>query len=162
MMALFDLKTWMAIAIAALAALVGLQQVRVSNAKANLSNERRERAEETTERERIARRATERNRQIEQERQAAADARERQKDETILNIDSRLRDALGKLQGRPERPASGGGTTGNPIAQASCTGAGLYRADAGFLIGEAAAAARIAAERDYCHDRYDGLQPASR
>ncbi|RYE51489.1 MAG: hypothetical protein EOP21_01275 [Hyphomicrobiales bacterium] len=126
-------------------------------ARADLSDERRARAEETVERERIARRATERNRQIEQERQAAANARERQKDETILNIDSRLRDALGKLQDRAERPASGGGATGNPIAQASCTGAGLYRADAGFLIGEAAAAARIAAERDYCHDRYDGL-----
>ncbi|RYE43981.1 MAG: DUF2514 family protein [Hyphomicrobiales bacterium] len=36
-MALFDLKVWMGIAIAALVALVGLQQVRVSNAKAQTS-----------------------------------------------------------------------------------------------------------------------------
>lgn len=41
-MALFDLKTWMAIAIAALVALVGLQQIRVSNAKAATSAARAE------------------------------------------------------------------------------------------------------------------------
>lgn len=156
------LANWRWILIAGLLATIGVQQVRVSNAKANLAEERQERAEETTERERIARRATERNRQIEQERVADAAAKERLKDEQILNINARLLNALGELRERPERPAGGGGAASNPTAQASCTGAGLYRPDAAFLIGEAAAAARIAAERDYCHERYDGLQPASK
>lgn len=39
---LFDIKTWMAIAIAALTALVGLQQIRVSNAKAATASVRAE------------------------------------------------------------------------------------------------------------------------
>ncbi|MDM0032095.1 hypothetical protein QTI33_08075 [Variovorax sp. J22P271] len=153
-------KVWLAIVFAAVLAFAGVQTVRVSDGKAELAKERQERAEETTERERIARRATERNRQIEQERTALATAQEKARDEQILNIDARLRDALGQLRDRPDRPAGGGGAAGNPAAQAACTGAGLYRPDAAFLIGEAAAAARIAAERDYCHERYDGLSAA--
>ncbi|MDN8617888.1 hypothetical protein [Variovorax ginsengisoli] len=153
-------KFWLAIAFAAVLAFAGLQTVRVAGGKTELAEERRERAEETTERERIARRATERNRQIEQERTALATAQEKAKDEQILNIDARLRDALGQLSERPDRPAGSGGAAGNPPAQAACTGAGLYRPDAAFLIGEAAAAARVAAERDYCHERYDGLSSA--
>lgn len=156
------LSKWKLLLVGVVLAFAGLQTVRISTVKAELAEERQARAEETTERERIARRATERNRQIEQERNARAAALERQKDEQILNFNARLADALGQLRDRPERPAGGGGAASNPAAQAACTGAGLYRPDAAFLIGEAAAAARIAAERDYCHDRYDGLQPSAR
>jgi hypothetical protein len=151
---------WKLIVAGVLLAALGLQTVRVSTTKATLAEERQERAEETTERERIARRATERNREIEQERIARAAAQERQKDEQILNINARLADAIGRLSDRPDRPAIGGQAPINPSPQAACTGTGLYRPDAAFLIREAAAAARIAAERDYCHDRYDGLQPS--
>lgn len=156
------LSNWKLLVVGVLLAALGLQTVRVSTTKATLAEERQERAEETAERERIARLATERNREIEQERIARAAAQERQKDESILNINARLADALGRLSDRPDRPAGGGQGAVNPAPQAACTGTGLYRPDAAFLIGEAAAAARIARERDYCHERYDGLQPAER
>lgn len=156
------LANWKWFLIAGLLAAVGLQQMRVEHAQTSLATERQERAEETTERERIARRATERNREIEQQRLARAAALERQKDEQILNVNARLADALGQLRDRPERPAGGGGAGSNSTPQAACTGTGLYRPDAAFLIGEAAAAARIAAERDYCHDRYDELLASPR
>lgn len=151
------LANWKLIVAALLLGLLGLQTLRVSRGQAELAAERQDRAEETVERERIARRATERNRQIEQARTAAAAALERQKDEAIQNLDARLRDALGRLSDRPERPAGGGAAASNPAPAPACTGAGLYRPDAAFLIGEAAAAARIAVERDACHDRYESL-----
>lgn len=161
MTALLSPKLWIAIAFAALLAVVGFQQVRISNAKTNLAEERQERAEETSERERIARRATERNREIEQERQAEAGRLERLRDEQTLALNDRLRDALGRLSDRPDRPASGGQGSGNPAAPTSCTGAGLYRSDGQFLARLAARAAAVVAERDYCHARYEALlQPA--
>lgn len=149
---------WKLVVMGLLLAALGLQTVRVFTTKATLAEERQERAEETAERERIARRATERNREIEQERIARSAAQERQKDEQILNINARLADAVGRLSDRPDRPASGGQAASNPAPQATCTGAGLYRPDAAFLVREAAAAARIAAERDFCHERYDALK----
>jgi hypothetical protein len=84
---------------------------------------------------------------------------ERKRNAQVASLNARLADALGELRNRPERPAAASGPAGNPPAGASCTGAGLYRPDAEFLVREAARADRILAERDYCHDRYEALTP---
>lgn len=84
----------------------------------------------------------------EQEWQAAADAQQKAKDEQISKINRRLVAALGELRNRPERPAV---VPENSSTCRSGTGAGLYRPDGAFLIGDAAAAARVASERDACY-----------
>lgn len=81
----------------------------------------------------------------------AADA-ERKRDAILHDTNARLAVALSELRNRPERPASGDSTSTQ-----ACTGTGLYRPDAAFLAREAAAAARIAAERDYYYERYMSL-----
>jgi hypothetical protein len=80
----------------------------------------------------------------------AADA-ERKRNEAVYRSDVRVAGLLEQLRNRPERPAGGSAAAGNPTAGQACTGAGLYRPDGDFLIREAAA------ERDYCHDRYEAL-----
>lgn len=58
------------------------------------------------------------------------------------------------LQNRPDRPAGGSVPTGAASAVAG-TGAGLYRADAGFLVGEAARAEGLRIQLADCRARYD-------
>lgn len=82
---------------------------------------------------------------------------ERTKNEALIDANRRVGQLLGELRNRPQRPASGSAAASHPAAGAACTGSGLYRPDAEFLAGEAAAAAVIASQRDYCHDRYDAL-----
>lgn len=101
------------------------------------------------------------NRKTEQTWQDAANQKVKAKDETILNINARLADALGRLSDRPARPAADI-VPANPRTAASGTGAGLYREDGQFLAGEAAAAARIAAERDACYAVQAELRAAQR
>lgn len=85
---------------------------------------------------------------------------ERIRNAKLQAADARIAGLLGQLRDRPERPGAGGG--GNvpvdPAPRQACTGAGLYRADAAFLVWYAANTARLVAERDYCHDRYDALK----
>lgn len=91
----------------------------------------------------------------EQEWQATADAQQKAKDEQISKINRRLVAALGELRNRPERPAV---LPENSSTCRSGTGAGLYRPDGAFLVGESSAAARIAAERDACYTVLDKLR----
>ena len=68
-----------------------------------------------------------------------------------------LRAALDSLRNRPQRPAAGGGDvpTGgsDPVA---CTGAGLHREDAAFLVREAARADSIRLQLAACQAAYNG------
>lgn len=88
---------------------------------------------------------------------------ERAKDERLESL-ARRADALAReLRSRPERPtgdaAASAASTGrsDPATSTACTGASLYRSDAQFLVGEAARADRILAERDACFDKYEAL-----
>jgi hypothetical protein len=103
-----------------------------------------------------ARKESEKNRQIEQQRQAEATAIERQKDEAILNINSRLADALGGLSDRSQRPASSPGT-GDTSTCKGATGAGIYAEDGQFLAREAARADRLRTALAACYSQYDSL-----
>lgn len=92
--------------------------------------------------------------------QAAADEERRSRDEKLKRMDADLRVALGELRKRPARgeaprrdlPAP----SGAPLH--SCTGAELYRDDAGVLTREAARAQRILGERDACATLYGKAQ----
>lgn len=91
--------------------------------------------------------------------QAGADEARRKTDAENQKRDARLADALKRLQDRPARPQPGpGGLSQVPAGagpQSGCTGAGLYRDDAEFLVGRADVAERVRAQRDYCYERYD-------
>lgn len=69
-----------------------------------------------------------------------------------------------ELRQRPERPAAGGagvpGGTGPGVG--ACTGAGLYRADADFLVGEAAAAKTLSRQLASCRSKYDAAVTLTR
>lgn len=101
--------------------------------------------------------ATTEYRRMEQRRMSLAAQAQQRKDHAIHALDTRLAAALDELRSRPDRPAAGDPAASQPAPGAACTGAGLYRPDAAFLVREAARAQRILAERDYCHDRYDAL-----
>jgi hypothetical protein len=94
---------------------------------------------------------------IENRRQSMATEIQQRKDNEFNTINARLAAALERLQQRPDRPAPGSAPTSGPAVAQGCTGAGLYRPDGQFLAGEAAAATRIGAERDYCYARYNTL-----
>ena len=149
---LLNPRVWLALALAAALAFGGVFCYRAgkANVRADFDKYKLEQAAQTVKAE-VAARAKE------QEWQASADATTKAKDETILNINARLADAVGRLSDRPQRPASGV-VPANPGTVVSATGAGLYREDGRFLAGEAAAAATIAAERDACYTQYNELR----
>lgn len=74
----------------------------------------------------------------------------------IADLERRVAELAGELRQRPERPAAGGAglPTGGAGALA-CTGASLYRADAAFLVGEAARGDRLRIRLAECQRRYD-------
>lgn len=149
---LLNPRIWLALALAAALAFGGVFCYRAgkANVRADFDKYKIEQSAQAVKAE-VAARAKE------QEWQASADATTKAKDETILNINARLADAVGRLSDRPARPASGG-VPANTSVVASATGAGLYREDGRFLAGEAAAAATIAAERDACYAQYESLR----
>lgn len=59
-----------------------------------------------------------------------------------------------ELSKRPDRPA-GGPVPPSPADPVGCTGAGLYRPDAAFLVGESARADRLRVELKACQAAYD-------
>jgi hypothetical protein len=74
--------------------------------------------------------------------------------ERRLLADDRMRD-------RPEARDQGDrGLPGDPGARVGCTGAGLSRPDAEFLVGLAADAARTQAALDACRRAYDDVRGA--
>lgn len=90
-----------------------------------------------------------------------ADTLRRTKNAHIARLDADLATALAGLQNRPDRPSGGSlptdtGAGSNP----GCTGAGLYRPDAGFLIREADRAQRVLADLAQCQSAYDQARAA--
>lgn len=59
------------------------------------------------------------------------------------------------LRNRPQRPASGGDVPASAADPVACTGAQLYRPDAGFLVGESARADQLRADLAACQAAYD-------
>lgn len=168
MMKIIDLvPSWAyAIVVGALLVALGVSSLRLADAHVDLANARTEMALEKKDRE-VERRA----RAVAALRQSEANAREtfrrievaadkeRARNESTQVIQRRLDAALGELRQRPERPDAGraAAPASDPATTPACTGTGLYRGDAEFLTRFAARAAVIAAERDYCHERYDSL-----
>ena len=66
--------------------------------------------------------------------------------------------ALGELRKRPTREQAKERASSDPTsAPKTCTGAELPREDAEFLIGEAARASAVVAERDYYYSAYKSV-----
>jgi len=59
------------------------------------------------------------------------------------------------LRNRPDPPAGGGDVPTGATGDLGCTGAGLYRPHAGFLVGEAARANQLRAQLAECRAKYD-------
>ena len=149
---LLNPRVWLALALAAALAFGGVFCYRAgkANVRADFDKYKLEQAAQTVKAE-VAARAKE------QEWQASADATTKAKDETILNINARLADAVGRLSDRPQRPASGV----VPDAPSTCpaaTGTRLYRDDSEFLSRLASSAAIVVAERDACYAQYNELR----
>ncbi len=72
--------------------------------------------------------------------------------------------ALDELRNRPERPTAiaGGAVPASPGAdrppEPGCTGAGLYRPDAAFLVREAASAAELREHLRACYAHADAIE----
>lgn len=74
----------------------------------------------------------------------------------ITDLERRVAELTGELRQRPERPAAGGaGLPKGAAGAVACTGAGLYRTDAAFLVGEAARGDRLRIQLAECQRRYD-------
>lgn len=71
-------------------------------------------------------------------------------------ITADLRAALDSVRNRPQRPAAGGGAVppgaADPVA---CTGAGLFRSDAEFLVRESARADGLRLQLSACQAAYN-------
>ena len=89
---------------------------------------------------------------LKDEHQAAADKIEKDKNDQINAINSRLANALVELRNRPSRPKS------EATNAATCgTGATLYAEDGAFLIGEAARSDTLRSALQACYEQYDSL-----
>ena len=89
---------------------------------------------------------------LKDEHQAAADKIEKDKNDQINAINSRLANALVELRNRPSRPKS------EATNASTCgTGATLYAEDGSFLIGEAARADTLRSALQACYEQYDSL-----
>jgi hypothetical protein len=154
MTALLNWRLWAALALAmALAAshwkafVLGGNQVRVEWAQEKETNEIQARAA-------LAQAATKTI-----ALQIQADKTRKAKDAHIARLAADLDAALDSLRQRPDRPAdlpapaSAGAATG-------CTGAELWRPDAGFLAREAARADRILADLGQCQAAYEQARGA--
>ena len=153
---LLDLRVWMGIAIAVLVGLLGLQQVRVSNAKAQTAQVRLDLEKERSAAQSLARQAEADNRKIEQSWQAHANKIGETKNEEIQALNSRVESLTGELRNRPKRP-SGGDVSKAPSTCQGATGAGIYAEDAGFLVGESARADRLRLALAACYSQYETL-----
>lgn len=85
-------------------------------------------------------------------------------DEVIRTISADRARALEQLRNRPERPPSvaGGAVPADPSpdgpAATGCTGSGLWRPDAAFLVGEAARALELKEHLRACYAHVDKLE----
>lgn len=103
--------------------------------------------------------AIQKGRDTERQMQSQADKFQTEKRNEIDRITRQHRAVVDSLRNRPERPASPvSGSAGTPQGQSGCTGVGLHREDAEFLIGEAARADKIRAELEACYIQYDNIR----
>ena len=94
---------------------------------------------------------------LKDQHQAAADKIEKDKNDQINAISSRLANALVELRNRPSRPKS------EATNASTCgTGATLYAEDGSFLIGEAAQADTLRSALQACYDQYDSLEKVAK
>ena len=94
---------------------------------------------------------------LKDQHQAAADKIEKDKNDQINAISSRLANALVSLRNRPSRPQ-----VETPNAAACGTGATLYAEDGAFLIGEAARSDTLRSALQACYDQYDSLEKVAK
>ena len=73
----------------------------------------------------------------------------------INSDNARLQSTIDGLRKRPSRTTTSQGVSNTSSCEGAGTGAGLYREDAEFLIGEAARASAVVAERDYYYTAYE-------
>jgi hypothetical protein len=97
--------------------------------------------------------------------EASARAKEQAAATTLATIEQKARDeqkrlsadlaaAHRELRNRPERPGSGD-VPKSPAGGVGCTGAGLFKPDAEFLVGHAARANKLRIDLAACQARYD-------
>lgn len=89
---------------------------------------------------------------LKDQHQAAADKIEKDKNDQINAINSKLSNALVELRNRPSRSQ-----TQAPNVAACGTGAALYAEDGEFLIREAARADKLRSALQACYDQYDSI-----
>lgn len=105
---------------------------------------------------------TMKHRQTERALQAHAAEQRKQKNAEINHIAAVHAAELDRLHNRPNmRATDRPGEPANPAQNGvGCTGAGLAKPDAEFLVGYAADAARLAAELKRCTTAYDAAEQA--
>lgn len=105
-------------------------------------------------------------RKAETDLQESANEERRRDAKTLDDLNARVLALSGELRDRTGRPVAQAGRADvhqQPAGPgAGCTGAGLYREDAGFLVGDSAAAALVARQRDACYAAYGRAQEALR
>jgi hypothetical protein len=84
---------------------------------------------------------------------------QKEADHEKARLRTRLAAALDSLRNRPERPA-GGDVPADSSPIVACTGASLFRADAEFLVREAARADQLRADLQACQEAYDSAREA--
>lgn len=90
-----------------------------------------------------------------------ADTLRRTKNAQIARLDADLAAALAGLQNRPDRPSAGSVPTDTGAGpSAGCTGAQLFRPDAGFLVRESARADKLLADLAQCQAANDQARAA--
>lgn len=137
-----------------------LQTVRLSSARATISELNTRAAQLQAARERQRAEDERHARAVEGQLRDSAAATQKEAHEREIADRARVADLVGQLRNRPQRPAAGGASAAASGPAAGATGAGLYREDGEFLAGEAAAAAGIARERDTCRRQYHNAQEA--
>lgn len=153
---LFNWKVWAAIliAVALAASHWKVYKVGQNEVQAKWTAEKLDTAQQTL-------RLLEKNTRASTELQDQADNTRRIKNAHIARLDADLAAALAGLQNRPDRPGDGNlpADTGAG-SNAGCTGAQLFRPDAGFLVRESARADKLLADLAQCQAAYDQARAA--
>ena len=97
--------------------------------------------------------------QVTKDLQASADKDKGIKDAQIKTLNSNLAAALVGLSNRPARPGDSSVPSNTP-AGAGCTGSGLFRPDAEFLVRETARADKLRLDLQQCQARYEAARAA--
>lgn len=89
--------------------------------------------------------------------QSKSEATQKAKDAKIQKLNLAVAAALDSLRNRPERPTEINLPTNSAI-RPSCTGSGLYRPDAEFLVREAERADQLRADLAQCQAAYNAAR----